>query len=97
MKTKTTSEQRKYIRNLSEKNSLILIYSKKKDQKNNVHIGLLRDKSFHGCCGIFHSPFQFKKDEKINVTIGKLFDLEGEVVWIESFDKTFMKVGIYLD
>lgn len=96
MKSKKSSENRKYLRSLAEKNSLLLLAEIKKNKKDRLLVGLLHDESFHGCCGIFRKPFPMKKNDIVIVTIGKLFDLEGKIVWIKDFNGSFSKVGIYL-
>ncbi|MDD5066511.1 MAG: hypothetical protein PHF84_05640 [bacterium] len=90
-------EKRRYIRFLPESNSIVVLTSRNKKDENILAVGLLRDESGHGCGAVFRKPFLLHKDDKVKAIVGKLFDLNGKIMWVKDIDEFLVKVGIYLE
>ncbi len=89
-------EKRKYIRFNPDENSLIELLFKDEDGNVKKAVGLISDESYHGCGAVFRKKFPFKRGDMINATVGKIINIEAEIIWIQKMDDIFIKVGIYL-
>ncbi len=89
-------DKRKNIRFDPDENSLLELSRKNSHGKIIKIMGLVRDESYHGCGAIFRKNFPFKKGDKVNASVGKLTDLQAEVIWIQDVDEVFVKVGVFL-
>ncbi|MBN1897863.1 MAG: hypothetical protein JW827_03715 [Spirochaetes bacterium] len=88
-------ERRKYKRSTPQDKHLIELQSKGNKKEHLKVMGLVRDESFHGVCGVFRKPFPFRKDEELTLTVGNMKNIHGHIKWIDDLDQALVKVGLF--